>query len=115
MRPFSWRLEGFAMRHVVVSLVVGSAAIAIVACGSAKDKSFDPNDPNGSSGGAGASGGTPPGSIGSSGGSSSGKGDTTCAADVVAATRAEVDIIVVIDTSGSMSEETAAVNNSINK
>jgi hypothetical protein len=103
------------MRYALLSsLVVGSAAFAIVACGSAKNNSFDPNGGDGSSGGGGASSGTPPGSIGSSGGSSSGTGTTTCAADVVAATRAEVDIIVVIDTSGSMSEETASVNSNIN-
>ncbi|HEY8073324.1 MAG TPA: hypothetical protein VIF62_04430, partial [Labilithrix sp.] len=40
---------------------------------------------------------------------------TTCAADLVAATRAQVDIIIVIDTSGSMTEESVNVNANLNK
>jgi hypothetical protein len=93
------------MRHL---LLFSSIAIAAAACGSSS-RSFDGENgnPRGSSG-------TPPGSIGSSGGTSGGPGDKPCAADLTAATRAEVDVIVVIDTSGSMDEETNQVRTNLN-
>src|SRR5205085_12139317 len=59
-------------------------------------------------------GGQPaPGPLGSSGGQPP-PSNEACAADVTKATRAEVDIIVLIDTSGSMDEETTQVKDNIN-
>jgi hypothetical protein len=94
------------MRRAILSSVVFWA----VACGSSgSSHSFDENGtpPPGGLGG-------PPGSIGSSGGTSGGPGDKACAAEIAAATRAEVDIIIVIDTSGSMTEETTQVRTNLN-
>lgn len=107
------------MRQVTISAsVVCStavlAALALVACGSSgRDSGFGddsaPTTPEGDLGG------PPPGTIGgSSGGSSGAPGDESCAAQVTTAQRAEVDVIVVIDTSGSMGEETAQVKQNIN-
>ncbi len=82
-----------------------SVALMIAACGSSRDRSdFETNrggDPNGSLGT-----NDPP--------SSSGGQPETCAATVTKANRAEVDVIVVIDTSGSMNEETEQVKQNLN-
>jgi hypothetical protein len=95
------------------SRIAGAAAFAaaVIACGSGgKDRTFD-EDARADT--------PPPGPIGGSSGDlgqnkpPSGN-DTSCAAQVTTATRAEVDIIVVIDTSGSMSEETNQVKANIN-
>src|SRR5262245_9257028 len=92
---------------------VCAMAIAGVACGSTRGGFGEENGgatpaPTGSFGGEGEPG---PGSLGDGGTASS---DAACAASVVSALRAEVDIIVVIDTSGSMDEETAQVKANIN-
>src|SRR5687767_1756520 len=105
-------------RSIITPVLVTSVLAAIVACGSSnRDGGFggpngepDPSNP-------GASSGTPPpGSLGTSGGGTSGgtSGGGTCAAESVKATKAEVDIIIVIDTSGSMDEETSQVKANIN-
>jgi hypothetical protein len=105
------------MRSIITPVLVTSALAVIVACGSSsRDGGFgssggepDPSNPGASSGS------PPPGSLGTSGGSSGqSSGGSTCAADSVKATRAEVDIIIVIDTSGSMDEETSQVKSNIN-
>ncbi|MBS2017320.1 MAG: hypothetical protein JST00_30835 [Deltaproteobacteria bacterium] len=89
----------------------------VAACGSSGRGRIDdqaPTDPTSSS----SSGDNTSSSGGlgtSSGGSSSGTSGETCAAQTTSAQRAEVDIIVVIDTSGSMGEETAQVQANINK
>jgi hypothetical protein len=103
------------MRNHLIAVLVSSAALTAFACGSSP-RSFDPDGAgsSGGPGGTGTTGGAPTGSIGSSGGSSSGTGDQACAADVTTATRAEVDIVVVIDTSGSMDDETNQVKANIN-
>ncbi len=66
-------------------------------------------------------GATEPGPLGPSGslgggdaGAGGGNGDPACAAQVTTAKRAEVDVVFVIDTSGSMNEETAQVQQNIN-
>ena len=91
---------------------LASLAAVLAACGSSgKDRTFDdasPADP------------APPGTIGAPGdlGNKPPDGgapdDGQCGAQVTTARRAEVDIIVVIDTSGSMSEETNQVKANIN-
>src|SRR5690606_25797195 len=70
------------------------------------------NEPAGALGG----GEETPGTLGSSGGasSSSGGADEACAATNIEAKRAEVDVIVIIDTSGSMNEETDQVKQNLN-
>lgn len=85
--------------------------VAFAACGaSSDDHSFDTKTDPTSGTGDGSSG-----SLGSSGGGADGGGtDTTCAATVSTASHAQVDIILLIDTSGSMSEETAQVQANIN-
>jgi len=111
------------MRHslslsTLASLGVLALALAAGACGSSsEDRRFedDPTSPPLTTGsGEGTSGGG--GTLGSSGGGTgdSGVGGQACAAESVSARRAEVDIIVVIDTSGSMGEETAQVQANIN-
>lgn len=95
-----------------------SLALLVAACSSSGDRSGFTTTPAPNEPGAGASSGAsgaPNGSLGSSGGSPGGDvPGETCAAENVKANRAEVDIIVVIDTSGSMDEETKQVQQNIN-
>jgi len=92
-----------------------ASCLALVACGSDSGSGFDPNAPGsggeGNGGGEGSSGG-----FGSSGGNGEGEGDggATCAASVAQTTKPKVDIIFVIDNSGSMGEEMAQVQANIN-
>lgn len=99
------------MRHLPFYVLTGLLMTA--ACGSGRsgyDSSRAGNDPAGGGGD-----GDPAGSLGSSDGTSSSSGQPqTCAAQVTKANRAEVDIIVVIDTSGSMGEETNQVKQNLN-
>jgi len=92
-----------------VGLAVGLASIA--ACGSGRD-GFD-NGTNGASS-SGDPNSPPPGSLGNSTSSSSSGDSQTCAALTTSAKKAQVDIIVLIDTSGSMGEETNQVKTNIN-
>src|SRR5690349_17688201 len=98
-------------RSISPWIVTPAIAALIVACGSNGRDGFGngSNEPV-SNTDPGSSGSPPPGSLGSSGGDQTSGGPSgTCAADSVKATRAEVDIIIVIDTSGSMDEETTQV------
>jgi hypothetical protein len=86
-------------------------AVAVIACGSAGKKGFE-GDPAGT-------GGTDAGPTLGEGGPTLGGGNDSganpsCAAAVTTAKRAEVDLIILIDTSGSMAEETAQVQQNIN-
>ncbi len=101
------------MRYLPICVV--SVALMATACGSSRDRSaFGAERANGNSGGIGGNG-DPNGSLGTDGPPSSSGGDPqTCAAQVTKANRAEVDIIVVIDTSGSMGEETDQVKQNLN-
>lgn len=93
-------------------LAVASLALVVAACGSSgRDRTFDDSSPNEPPPG-GTSGS--PGSLGNAKPDSGVPDDNQCGAQVTSAKRAEVDIIVVIDTSGSMSEETAQVKANIN-
>ena len=99
------------MRNAASLAVVALATLA-AACGSTKERAFDESSP--------AvlptpGGGTSSGDLGRGSPDAGGNiGDQTCAAQATTATRAEVDIIVVIDTSGSMMEETNQVKANIN-
>ncbi len=94
-------------------LAVLPFACALAACGSGGKQGYSSGSPGSvlqdpDSGGLGGSSGSP----GLGGDTDS--GGASCAASVTAAKRAEVDIIILIDTSGSMSEETAQVQQNIN-
>ena len=92
----------------------GTLGALALACGSARTNAFEETDPTTPAGGDLAPANPGGGSLGTGGGPGSGPGDQTCAANVQNATRAEVDIIIAIDTSGSMGEETAQVQANIN-
>lgn len=105
------------MRHLPFFVVASVISVSLFACGSDRDgfeTSPSANEPAGN-GGKDEKSEAPPGSLGSnepSPGASS--GGQPCAATVAKANRAEVDVIVVIDTSGSMDEETNQVKQNIN-
>lgn len=95
------------MRYLPSLIILGAVGIVSAACGSGSERSgFDP-------GTAGAPGAEGPG-LGSTVDASAPKAGETCAALVKSAERAKVDIIVVIDTSPSMGEETDQVKQNIN-
>jgi hypothetical protein len=100
------------MHHRNVAVASLAAVLALAACGSGgKDRTFDdssPADPA-PSGSLGS-----PGDLGNAKPDSGAADDSECGALVTTAQRAQVDIVVVIDTSGSMSEETAQVKANIN-
>ena len=99
------------MRHLPFFVV--SVSLMAAACGSSRSGFDDDragNEPANDEGG-----GEPSGSLGTNDPSGWSGGPTdTCAAQVTQANRAEVDIIVVIDTSGSMGEETDQVKQNLN-
>lgn len=108
------------MRFIAITTACAALGLALSAsaCSSSSRDRIDGETPDPSASSSSSSGDntSSSGSIGSSGGStSSGTGGETCAAQTTNAQRAEVDIIVVIDTSGSMGEETAQVQANINK
>ncbi|MBL8612348.1 MAG: VWA domain-containing protein [Myxococcales bacterium] len=101
------------------STMLGFLAVATVVCAACsasngKNSGYDDTVPASSGSSSGGEG--PSSSSGNIGGGSSSSSGTTpeCAANVVSAKRAEVDIFVVIDTSGSMQEETDQVKANIN-
>jgi hypothetical protein len=100
--------------HLPLFVVAGVMGLLSAACG--ESRSGFGQDATGNPPGRGGSGDdAPSGTLGSSGGEPSPDDPSqTCAATVTQATRAEVDIIVVIDTSGSMSEETDQVKQNLN-
>lgn len=102
-------------------VAVLSSLLTVIACGSSGDSpgAFDENDltSSGSSGTSGTSGSSGDfGSSGQSSGSSGSSGGKECAAQEAAAslTKGPVDIIFVIDNSGSMSGEIAEVEKQVN-
>ena len=103
------------MRHLPFFVVVSAVGLLAIACGSGRDRSGFENDRAGNASSSGQPNEDPSGNLGSSGGDPSSSGQPpTCAATVNQATRAEVDIIVVIDTSRSMMEETNQVKQNLN-
>jgi len=107
--------------HAAFVLVPSVLAFAI-ACGSSQDAG-GPSDgssgASGTSGSSGSSGTSGVGPFGTSGGASgtSGSGTSggaTCAATTAATTKAKVDIIFVIDDSGSMTEEMVQIKQNVN-
>lgn len=105
------RASAFAL---VPTFVLGS----LIACGSAVDRSNEfATDDGGSSGSSGSSGTSGSSGFGTSGGTSGEggtSGDMTCAAAVAQTTKAKVDIIFVIDDSGSMTEEMVQIKQNVN-
>jgi hypothetical protein len=99
------------VQGAVAVLAFGAATAAIACSSSAKDRNFD--DTSAAQPAPGSLGG-PSGDLGHGSPEGGVTDDTKCAAQVTTATRAEVDIIVAIDTSGSMSEETNQVKANIN-
>src|SRR4051812_14582654 len=95
-----------------LSFALGSALVAF-ACGGGGDKNiFD--DPNASSS-SGASGNGASSGFGTSSGASGGSSGTdTCAATISNPTKAKVDIIFVIDDSGSMTGEMVQIKTNVN-
>lgn len=103
------------LHHSIIAASVVSILASVAACGGAGERSgFDtPNQTGG--GNANGNGNGSSGSLGSSGADPNAQKEAeTCAATNVKANRAMVDIIVVIDTSGSMDEETNQVKQNIN-
>lgn len=107
------------MKRVVTGLLAGiSTLLVIAACGSSGQNGFDEESSSGTSGTSGASGtsgdGTSSGTTGSLGtsgasgtsGTSGTSGDGACGAETVAAKQSPVDILVMLDASGSMMEQT---------
>jgi hypothetical protein len=106
-----------SLRVVAASLVVFPALLAVAACGGSDVPSgFGPEGSSGSSGASGSSGGEgSSGGFGSSGGASGGtSGTTTCAATAASTAKAKVDMIFVIDDSGSMNEEMVQIKTNVN-
>lgn len=98
------------MRHFTVTMV----ALFAFACGSSASRDGFDDGTKGNDQPSDLGGNQPaPGPLGSSGGAEPPPNEA-CAAEVTKATRAEVDVIVLIDTSGSMQEETDQVKNNIN-
>jgi hypothetical protein len=101
------------------SLLGPAAVIAVTtlvfACGSSSSSGFDESSSGSSgasSGASGSSGGF--GSSGSSGSSGGTSGTDSCAATVAQPQKAKVDIIFVIDDSGSMTEEMNQIKTNVN-
>lgn len=104
-----------SIRPALPVLVLAPTLVAFaLACGTAKDRPGEFSSggpPPGSSGGEGSSG------FGSSGFGSSGSGtsgDSNCAATTAKTEKAKVDIIFVIDDSGSMTEEMTQIRTNVN-
>jgi hypothetical protein len=95
------------------SLTVAALAALAFACGSSDGRDGFGDPPTTEAPVTDPGSGEPTPSLGSSSGQTP-PPNQACAAEVAKATRAQVDIIVVIDTSGSMNEETAQVRNNIN-
>ncbi|MCW5836544.1 MAG: hypothetical protein KIS78_29360 [Labilithrix sp.] len=97
------------MRYLPLFVVATAMGLTATACGS--DRSGFDDAPAGEAPSGDLAGGDP--SLGGGGGPS-GEPPEACAAEVTSANRAEVDVIVVIDTSGSMMEETNQVKQNLN-
>ena len=105
----------------VAAVLTCSLVAFAVACGSSGGggDTFDPGSSGGTSGTSGAGTSGTSGGFGSNGGTSgtSGTGTSgngTCAATAAATTKAKVDIIFVIDDSGSMTEEMVQIKQNVN-
>lgn len=104
------------MRLLTSLTVVGCVGLLALACGSGADSTFEQDlankgDGTGNGSGQGSSG------FGSSGGDNTSGGDGTdgsCAGSIAQTTKPKVDIIFVIDNSGSMNGEMAQVRDNIN-
>ena len=107
-----------SLRAAASALVLIPALAAFVACGSSDpNEGFPAGGTSGTSGASGTSGTSGTSGFGTSGGTSgtSGtSGDATCAATAANTAKAKVDIIFVIDDSGSMTEEMTQIRTNVN-
>jgi hypothetical protein len=103
-----------SMLRTTTLVVVPSLLCLALACGSSTDRGggFDDGTSSGASGTSGATGSSSFGTSGASG--ASGDGGGNCAAVTAQTAKAKVDIIIVIDNSGSMSGELAQVRTNVN-
>jgi hypothetical protein len=94
-------------------LLLVPLTLVVPACGGGDDSQFpDGGDPNGNDAGLGLPDGF---GLGDGGGGDGGLDpDAACAASIQSAAKPQVDIIVVIDTSGSMTEEVVQTKTNIN-
>lgn len=100
------------MRQRLVGGAFTLGCALAIACGSSGAPGTGEDDVNGSSSGESSSGF---GSSGASGGASSGaSGDATCAASIANPAKPKVDIVFVIDNSGSMTEEMNQIKTNVN-
>ena len=106
-------IKGMSLARAFLSVSFASC-LALIACGSDTGSGFDENGGNGGGGGGGegSSGGF--GSSGNNGEGDDDGGGATCAASVAQTTKPKVDIIFVIDNSGSMNEEMNQIRTNIN-
>jgi hypothetical protein len=99
--------------RVVAPILATAVTVLAAACGSESDSQFGPGQASGSS--SGTSGGSSGFGTSTSGGASSGtSGGENCAATSAATAKAKVDIIFVIDNSGSMDEEMVQIKQNVN-
>jgi hypothetical protein len=94
--------------HRLRALTVFAITSCAIACGSSTGSGFSDGNGDSDGGGEGGSGDF------TDGGGSGGEGGTTCAAANVATQKAKVDIIFVIDDSGSMTEEMNQIKVNVN-
>lgn len=98
--------------RVAGPILAGAITLVAVACGSDSDSKFGDGQASGSSGTSGGSSGF---GTSTSGGASSGStGGENCAATSAETAKAKVDIIFVIDNSGSMNEEMVQIKQNVN-
>jgi hypothetical protein len=98
--------------RVAAPILAGAFTLVAVACGSSDDSKFGDGQASGSSGTSGGSSGFGGGSSGEA--SSGASGGETCAATSADTAKAKVDIIFVIDNSGSMDEEMVQIKQNVN-
>ena len=100
-------------KHASVFIASSLLTLAIACGGGTPDNDFPQPGSSGSSGASSGSSGSS--GFGTSGGGSSGDGDAgTCAAVAADTAKAKVDIIFVIDDSGSMTEEMVQIKTNVN-
>ena len=108
-------IEMSSFRAAASALVLIPALAAFVACGSSDpNEGFPTSGTSGSSGSSGTSGSSGFGTSGGTSGTSGTSGDATCAATSASTAKAKVDIIFVIDDSGSMTEEMTQIRTNVN-
>jgi hypothetical protein len=99
--------------RLAAPVLAGIFTLIAVACGSEEDSKFGDGQTSGSSS-SGTSGGSSGFGTSTSGGASSGSSGENCAATSAQTAKAKVDMIFVIDNSGSMTEEMEQIKVNVN-